>query len=288
MAVDLDGGGVRSRPSCGRKRLTPKGRAVSPRTRLISWYRPPAVLYPAGEEAERPGPRRRLRRARDRRRHPPWGPARSETERDRSARWWTYGRRAVSGPNTGKGRRRSAPSPVRTDCADPGATAGRAPLPPLNASLSRRTAPAAPAGTGRIEPSSPRSLASSRRSRSCSASSLLGVVTSTCTIRSPQPLPRRCVTPRPCSGIDWPDCVPGRMSISSTPSRVCSGTLVPSAPAVIGMVTVQCRSSPRRWKTSCGVSWISTYRSPAGPPPGPTSPSPASWMRVPLSTPAGI
>lgn len=25
-----------------------------------------------------------------------------------------------------------------------------------------------------------------------------------------------------------------------------------------------------------------------GPPPGPTSPSPASWMRVPLSTPAGI
>ena len=78
------------------------------------------------------------------------------------------------------------------------------------------------------------------------------------------------------------------MSISSRPSSVSSGHFVPSAAAVIGMVTVQCRSSPRRWKTACGSSWISTYRSPAGPPPGPTSPSPASWMRVPLSTPAGI
>ena len=29
-------------------------------------------------------------------------------------------------------------------------------------------------------------------------------------------------------------------------------------------------------------------RSPAGPPPGPTSPSPASWIRVPVSTPGGI
>ena len=32
------------------------------------------------------------------------------------------------------------------------------------------------------------------------------------------------------------------------PSSVSSGTFVPSAAAVIGMVTVQCRSSPRRWK----------------------------------------
>src|SRR5258708_26017616 len=33
---------------------------------------------------------------------------------------------------------------------------------------------------------------------------------------------------------------------------------------------------------------ISRNRSPGGPPPGPTSPSPASWMWVPSSTPAGI
>ena len=74
-----------------------------------------------------------------------------------------------------------------------------------------------------------------------------GSCTSTCTMRSPRPPPRRCVTPRPCSGIDWPDWVPGRMSTSSRPSSVSSGTLVPRAAAVIGMVTVQCRSSPRRW-----------------------------------------
>ncbi len=35
--------------------------------------------------------------------------------------------------------------------------------------------------------------------------------------------------PRPCSGIDWPDWVPGRMSTSSMPSSVSSGTFVPRA-----------------------------------------------------------
>ena len=63
---------------------------------------------------------------------------------------------------------------------------------------------------------------------------------------------------------------------------------MPSAAAVIGSDTVQCRSSPWRVKTSCGVSTTSRNRSPGGPPPGPTSPSPVSWMRVPVSTPAGI
>jgi len=60
-----------------------------------------------------------------------------------------------------------------------------------------------------------------------------------------------------------------------------------SAAAVIGSSTVQCRSLPRRVYDSCGLTTTSTYRSPAGPPPGPTSPSPASWIRVPVSTPAG-
>ena len=39
---------------------------------------------------------------------------------------------------------------------------------------------------------------------------------------------------------------------------------------------------------SCGCSWTSTYRSPAGPPPGPTSPCAASRTRMPSPTPAGI
>jgi hypothetical protein len=49
---------------------------------------------------------------------------------------------------------------------------------------------------------------------------------------------------------------------------------------------VQCRSSPCRSKMACGRWTISRNRSPGGPPPGPTSPSPASWMCVPSSTPA--
>jgi hypothetical protein len=64
--------------------------------------------------------------------------------------------------------------------------------------------------------------------------------------------------PRPRMVIDCPDWLPGRMSSSTWPSRVCSGSFVPSAAAVIGIVTVQCRSSPRRWKISCGSSTIST------------------------------
>ena len=68
-------------------------------------------------------------------------------------------------------------------------------------------------------------------------------------------------------------------------SSVGRSIVVPSAAAVIGTCTSQSRSSPRRVKTSCGATSISTYRSPAGPPPGPTSPWPASWIRVPLSTP---
>ncbi len=64
--------------------------------------------------------------------------------------------------------------------------------------------------------------------------------------------------------------------------------MVPSAAAVIGTVTVQCRSLSWRVNVSCSATRISTYRSPAGPPPGPTSPCSVSWTRVPVSTPAGI
>src|ERR1017187_7581658 len=86
----------------------------------------------------------------------------------------------------------------------------------------------------------------------------------------------------------WPDCVPGRISTAAGPSRVCTVSVVPSAAATIGIVTVQCRSSPWRSKIGCGRCTISRNRSPAGPPPGPVSPSPASWICVPSSTPAGI
>lgn len=39
---------------CGMKRFTPKGRPVSPRSCLISWYMPSAVLYPAARNPSPP------------------------------------------------------------------------------------------------------------------------------------------------------------------------------------------------------------------------------------------
>ena len=88
--------------------------------------------------------------------------------------------------------------------------------------------------------------------------------------------------------VTWPDWVPAATSRVWSPSRVSSVMLVPSAAAVMGSATVACRSSPRRTKVGWLATTISTYRSPAGPLPAPTSPSPASWIRVPVSTPAGI
>ena len=69
-------------------------------------------------------------------------------------------------------------------------------------------------------------------------------------------------------------CVPGRTSTACPPSSVSSvRTGVPRAAAVIGgHSALQCRSSPRRVNSGCARSRTSTYRSPGGPPAGPTSP----------------
>src|SRR5262249_30919035 len=88
--------------------------------------------------------------------------------------------------------------------------------------------------------------------------------------------------------MTWPDCVPGRMSRSLPPSSVSTDKVAPRAADTIGIVTVQWRSSPSRSKIGCARWTISRNRSPGGPPPGPISPSPASWMWVPSSTPGGL
>ena len=70
-----------------------------------------------------------------------------------------------------------------------------------------------------------------------------------------------------------PGWVPAGISISiSSPTTVSSSTLPPSIASTTGTRTVQCRSSPSRTNTGWGRSLTSMYRSPAGPPPGPTSP----------------
>ena len=63
---------------------------------------------------------------------------------------------------------------------------------------------------------------------------------------------------------------------------------VPPSAAVAKLTgTSQERCSPSRSKIACSRTWISTYRSPGGPPLRPASPSPERRMRSPLSTPAG-
>ena len=142
--------------------------------------------------------------------------------------------------------------------------------------LARRLTPRRGAWPGRAAASPARRRAGSASPRS------------TWMTRSPRPVPFRCLTPSPYSGMTWPDCVPGRMSTSFGPSRDSTETVAPRAAATIGIVSVQCRSSPCRSKIGCGCCTTSRNRSPGGPPPGPVSPSPASWMCVPSSTPAGI
>src|SRR5581483_11257172 len=159
---------------------------------------------------------------------------------------------------------------------------------PLNASRNREKKPCWPGANLPGADSSPRSLDSSRSSLSCSVSSLVGVSTVTWMTRSPRPFPFRCLTPCPYSGMTCPDWVPGRMSMSAGPSSESTDSVAPNAAATIGIVTVQCRSSPCRSEIACCRWTTSRNRSPGGPPPRPTSPSPASWMCVPSSTPAGM
>src|SRR5690606_23043247 len=121
--------------------------------------------------------------------------------------------------------------------------------------------PNRPALAGVIRPSgrdSPRSSASCASSSRCRSSSLVGTRTSRCTRRSPRPVPRRWVTPCPCRVMmSWP-WLPARRSTSVGPSKVSTVSVAPRAAAVIGTWTVQCRSSPRRWKVSWGRTAIST------------------------------
>src|ERR1700761_9635331 len=58
------------------------------------------------------------------------------------------------------------------------------------------------------------------------------------------------------------------MSTSFGPSSDSTDTVAPRAAATIGIVSVQCRSSPCRSKIACGRCTTSRNRSPGGPPPG--------------------
>lgn len=114
-----------------------------------------------------------------------------------------------------------------------------------------------------------------------------GTATFTVTNRSPCP-PPRLGTPRPRTRRMRPSAVPSGTRTLTVPSRVGTVSVVPSASSVklTGMVTV--RSVPSRPNTESGRTCTVTYRSPDGAPRRPASPWPASRIRWPSSTPAGM
>ena len=116
--------------------------------------------------------------------------------------------------------------------------------------------------------------------------SRVGTATSRVTSRSPaRPLPG---TPRPRTRSVRPLAVPAGTLSETVPSRVGTVSVVPrdASAKVIGTVSV--RSSPLRPNSECSATWTTTNRSPAGPPRRPGAPLPASRMRWPSLTPAGM
>src|SRR4051794_1523953 len=72
------------------------------------------------------------------------------------------------------------------------------------------------------------------------------------------------------------------------PCRVGTSTSAPPNASAIVIGTSTSRLSPLRTNTGESVTWVTTYRSPAGPPRKPASPLPASLIREPSLTPAGM
>ena len=231
------------------KRLTPKAAAVRPRSCLISSYIAVGGLVPGGEEAQparladgggqlRAGDAAGHRRLHDgyaveigqRGGHGPIVPcSRYEPNHSVHPAQGRYQPGGRSGGADRDGRRRPGATSARSG-AEPPAAGARAALAGRSTAVEGVLQPGEQPLLARLElaggPLLAAQLAPARAAvPPAPASSLVGVVTSTWTIRSPRPPPRRCVMPRSCSGIDWPDWVPGRMSISSMPSSVSSGHL---------------------------------------------------------------
>ena len=103
-------------------------------------------------------------------------------------------------------------------------------------------------------------------------------------------MPVRFCTPRPRTRNVRPLWVPAGIRSVTEPSSVGTSIVLPSASSgkVTGTVTMRSSGlSFDRPNTRCGVTCTLTYRSPAGAPPRPGSPWPASLIRCPSSTPAG-
>src|SRR4051794_19510754 len=82
--------------------------------------------------------------------------------------------------------------------------------------------------------------------------------------------------------------VPGATRSFLRPLSVGTSTSAPRIASGIVSGTSTSRLSPLREKIGEGSTWVTTYRSPGGPPLRPASPLPASRTREPSRTPAGM
>ena len=121
----------------------------------------------------------------------------------------------------------------------------------------------------------------------CLLLNLTGVSTFTRHNRSPVAPPLTDLTPLPRIRNNLPVCVSVGIFSRSFPLSVGTSISPPSVAVPIEIGISQNRSLSSRVKISCGLTCICTYRSPLGAPFSPASPSPASRIRSPVSTPAG-
>src|SRR5829696_894090 len=120
--------------------------------------------------------------------------------------------------------------------------------------------------------------------------SFLGTTTRTCTTRlpgSPPPLARGAPAPRTLSRL--PSCVPaGNLSFTVPPPGRGTSISAPRAASTKLTGTSTRKSSPRRSKTGCSATRVTTYRFPGGPPFFPALPLSGTRIFIPSLAPAGI
>src|ERR687896_1900682 len=94
--------------------------------------------------------------------------------------------------------------------------------------------------------------------------------------------------PSPRSRWTVPCLVPGGTRSFFVPASVGTSTSAPPSASATVIGTSPSRLSPLRENTGESLTWVTTYRSPGAPPRRPASPLPASRMREPSFTPAGM
>src|ERR687897_2939812 len=121
--------------------------------------------------------------------------------------------------------------------------------------------------------------------------SFFGTTRPTRTMRLPFSAPFFLVlgAPAPLTLNCLPSCVPaGNLTLTVPPPGLGTSICAPSTASTKLTGTSTTKSSPRRLKTGCSSTRVTTYRSPAGPPFLPALPLPGTLIFIPSLAPAGI